>query len=129
MFRASYHATIGNKLLSRQQNQNQLDPKYWAIYGNLLGQPVSSVLNNPIVVAAGFKLPYPTFPTNLQLQQALRPFPQYASVGSDAGGQNDGHMTFHALESSFEHRFDHGLFVLVSYTFAKLISGFERRRR
>ncbi len=123
VFRASYHATIGNKLLSRQQNQNQLDPKYWAIYGNLLGQPVSSVLTNPIVIAAGFKLPYPTFPTNLQLQQALRPFPQYASIGSDAGGQNDGHMTFHALESSFEHRFDHGLFVLVSYTFAKLISG------
>ena len=33
VFRASYHATIGNKLLSRQQSQNQLDPKYWAIYG------------------------------------------------------------------------------------------------
>ncbi len=123
VFRASYHATIGNKLLSRQQNQNQLDPKYWAIYGSLLGQPVSSVINNPIVIAAGFKLPYPNFPTNLQLQQALRPFPQYAGIGSDAGGQNDGHMTFHALETSFEHRFNHGLYMLVSYTFDKLISG------
>jgi hypothetical protein len=123
VFRATYHATIGNKLLSRQQNQNQLDPKYWAIYGTLLGQPVSSVLNNPIVIASGFKLPYPNFPTNLQLQQALRPFPQYSGIGSDAGGQNDGHMTFHVLESSFEHRFDHGLYLLFSYTFAKLISG------
>ena len=123
VFRASYHATIGNKLLSRQQNQNQLDPKYWAIYGTLLSQPVSSVLSNPIVTASGFKLPYPNFPTNLQLQQALRPYPQYSGIGSDAGGQNDGHMTFHALETSFEHRFDRGLFVLVSYTFAKLISG------
>ena len=123
VFRATYHATIGNKLLSRQQNQNQLDPKYWAIYGSLLGQPVSSVLNNPVVVASGFKLPYPNFPTNLQLQQALRPFPQYSGIGSDAGGQNDGHMTFHALETSFEHRFNHGLYLLASYTFAKLISG------
>lgn len=123
VFRASYHATIGNKLLSRQQNQNQLDPKYWAIYGNLLSQPVSSVLTNPVVIASGFRLPYPNFPQNLQLQQALRPYPQYSAVGSDAGGQNDGHMTFHALETSFEHRFDRGLFMLVSYTFAKLISG------
>ncbi len=123
VFRASYHATIGNKLLSRQQNQNQLDPKYWAVYGTLLSQPVSSVLNNPVVVASGFKLPYPNFPTNLQLQQALRPYPQYSGIGSDAGGQNDGHMTFHALETSFEHRFDKGFFLLISYTFCKLISG------
>ncbi|MDQ6701221.1 MAG: TonB-dependent receptor [Acidobacteriota bacterium] len=123
VFRASYHATIGNKLLSRQQNQNQLDPKYWAIYGTLLSQPVSSVLNNPIVVASGFRLPYPNFPTNLQLQQALRPYPQFSGIGSDAGGQNDGHMTFHALEASFEHRFEHGLYVIASYTFCKLISG------
>ena len=123
VFRASYHATIGNKLLSRQQNQNQLDPKYWAIYGSLLSQPVSSALTNPTVIAAGFKLPYPAFPTNLQLQQALRPFPQFSGVGSDAGGQNDGHMTYHSLEASVEHRFDKGLFMLVSYTFAKLISG------
>lgn len=123
VFRASYHATIGNKLLSRQQNQNQLDPRYWGIYGTLLSQPVSAVINNPIVVASGFKLPYAGFPTNLQLQQALRPYPQYSGVGSDAGGQNDGHMTFHALETSFEHRFDRGFFLLASYTFAKLISG------
>jgi hypothetical protein len=123
VFRASYHATIGNKLLSRQQTQNQLDPKYWAIYGNLLGQPISSVLNNPVVVAAGFKLPFPNYPQNLQLQQALRPFPQYSGIDSNAGGQNDGHMTFHALETSFEHRFNHGLYMIASYTFCKLISG------
>ncbi|HJZ98446.1 MAG TPA: hypothetical protein VKE70_18175, partial [Candidatus Solibacter sp.] len=123
VFRASYHATIGNKLLSRQQSQNQLDPKYWAIYGTLLGQPISSVLNNPTVVAAGFRLPFANYPQNLQLQQALRPFPQYSGIDSNAGGQNDGHMTFHALESSFEHRFHRGLFVLFSYTFCKLISG------
>src|SRR6266567_3628364 len=88
-----------------------------------LRQPISSVLNNPVVVAAGFGLPFPSYPQNLQLQQALRPFPQYAGVDSNAGGQNDGHMTFHALETSFEHRFNRGLYVLASYTFCKLISG------
>ena len=123
LIRMSYHATIGVKLLSRQQSQNQLDPRYWSTYGTLLSQPIGSVLTNPVVVASGFKLPYPNYPTNLQLQQALRPFPQYAGIDSNAGGQNDGHSTFHALESSFEHRFNRGLFMLVSYTFCKLISG------
>ncbi|MDQ2946044.1 MAG: hypothetical protein M3Y27_08900, partial [Acidobacteriota bacterium] len=127
VFRASYHATIGNKLLSRQQSQNQLDPKYWPIYGTLLGQPVSTLLNTPssaaILNANGFRIPYPGFNTGLQLQQALRPYPQYSGIDSNAGGQNDGHMTFHALETSFEHRFNRGLFVLFSYTFCKLISG------
>ena len=32
-------------------------------------------------------------------------------------------MTYHSLETSLEHRFDHGLYALVTYTFAKLISG------
>jgi hypothetical protein len=127
VLRTSYHATIGVKLLSRQQAQNQLDPKYWSIYGNLLSTPISTLLGTPasaaVLNANGFKLPYAGFPTNLQLQQALRPFPQYSGIGSDAGGQNDGHSTFHALETSFEHRFNHGLFALVSYTFCKLISG------
>jgi len=31
-------------------------------------------------------------------------------------------MTFHDLEASLEHRFDHGLYMMVSYTFAKILS-------
>ncbi|MBL8173423.1 MAG: TonB-dependent receptor [Bryobacterales bacterium] len=122
VLRTSYHGVIGVKMLSRQQAQNQLDPRYWGIYGTLLGNTIASVINNPVVVAAGFRLPYPTYPTNLQLQQALRPYPQFSNVDSNAGGQNDGHSTFHALETSFEHQFSKGLYMLVSYTFAKLIS-------
>jgi len=118
LFRASFHENMGVKLLSRKQNQNQLDPKYWAIYGTLLGRR----LDDPQVIATGFKLPYAGYPTNRQLQQALRPFPQYDSINSNAGGQNDGHSTFNALEISFEHRFSKGIFLMASYTFAKLIS-------
>ena len=72
-------------MLSRQQTQNQLDPKYWAIYGTLLGNTISSVINNPIVVDAGFKLPYAGYPTNLQLQQALRPYPQFSERRQQRG--------------------------------------------
>ena len=122
VFRATYHGVVGNKLISRQQSQNQLDPRYWAIYGSLLGNTISSVINNPIVVGAGFKLPYASYPTNLQLQQALRPYPQFSGIDSNASGQNDGHSTYHALETSFEHRFSKGLYLTFTYTFCKLIS-------
>jgi hypothetical protein len=55
----------------------------------------------------------------------LRPYPQYNGIDSNAGGQNDGHMTWHALEASFEHRFQSGLYFLGSYTFSKLISNVD----
>src|SRR5215831_15862004 len=122
VFRATYHGVVGNKLISRQQSINQLNPFYWSVYGSLLGNTIASVINNPTVVAAGFKLPYPTYPTNLQLQQALRPFPQFANIDSNASGLNDGHSTYHALETSFEHRFDKGLYLIFNYTFCKLLS-------
>ena len=122
LFRATYHGVVGNKLISRQQSLNQLNPIYWGIYGSLLGNTIASVINNPTVVAGGFKLPYPTYPTNLQLQQALRPFPQFSGIDSNASGQNDGHSTYHALETSLEHRFAKGLYVIATYTFCKLIS-------
>lgn len=122
VFRASYHGVVGVKMLSRQQSLNQLNPMYWSTYGSLLGNTISSAMKNPTVIAAGFQLPYPNYPTNLQLQQALRPFPQFSGIDSNAGGQNDGHSTYHALETSFEHRFSKGLYMMATYTFCKLIS-------
>src|SRR5262249_23285721 len=67
VLRASFHENMGVKLLSRKQDLNQLDPKYWAIYGTLLGRR----LDDPLVIATGFQPPYPDYPTNRQLQQAL----------------------------------------------------------
>lgn len=121
VFRASYHATIGNRLLSKKQTQNQLDPKYLAQYGTLLSLPIS----DPRVQALGLPLPYAGYPVTRQLQQMLRPYPQYNGIDSNAGGQNDGHMTWHALETSFEHRFQSGLYFLGTYTFSKLISNVD----
>jgi hypothetical protein len=120
--RVTYHATIGNKLLTRLTTLNQLDPKYIGIYGSLLSQPLSAVLNNPVLAANGFKLPYAGYPLNLTLSQALRPFPQYGNIDMSSGGDNTGHMTYHGLETSFEHRFGGGLFMLASYTFQKTLT-------
>ncbi|HEY2930322.1 MAG TPA: carboxypeptidase regulatory-like domain-containing protein [Acidobacteriota bacterium] len=121
LWRTSFHANYGIKL-QVTQNFNQLDPRYFAIYGNLLSSPLSTALNDPRVIASGFKLPYPRYPTNLQLQQALRPFPQYTGV---SGTSLTGHSTYNALETSFEHRFSHGLWALVSYTFSKYLESTE----
>lgn len=118
LLRTSFHANYGIKL-QMSQNLNNIDPKYWAIYGNLLSSPVSSVLTNPVAIAAGFKLPYASFPTNLTLTQALRPFPQYSGV---SGNTLSGHSTYNALETSFEHRFSKGLYSSVSYTFSKFLN-------
>lgn len=121
LWRGSFHANYG---IGLQLNQtfNQLDPRYFAIYGNLLSSPLSSVLTNPIVVASGFRLPYAGYPTNLQLQQALRPYPQYTTVNGTSLG---GHSTYNALETSFEHRFSKGLWALMSYTFSKNLEAVE----
>ncbi|MDQ2949177.1 MAG: Plug and carboxypeptidase regulatory-like domain-containing protein [Acidobacteriota bacterium] len=115
LLRASFHANYGIKFLATQ-NFNQLDPKYIGIYGNLLNSPV----NSAAVLATGFQLPYANFPVNQQLQQALRPYPQYN--GNINSNVNAGHSTYNALETSFEHRFNKGLYASVAYTFSKLIT-------
>ena len=119
--RVTYHGNVGNKLLSRLQTLNQLDPKYLAIYGTLLGRR----LDDPQVVATGVKAPYAGYPMSRQLQQALRPYPQYGNIDGSAGGLNDGHLTFHALETSYEQRFSSGLYALVSYTYCKTITAVD----
>jgi hypothetical protein len=85
----------------------------------LLTLPINQVINDPIVVASGFKLPYPNFPQTLQLQQALRPFPQYSGFGAVAS--QAGHSTYNALEVSFQKRYSRGLWLMTSYTFSKTL--------
>jgi len=66
---------------------NQVNPSY--LYLGPLGLLGKSI-TDPAVVAAGFKPPYPNFPTTGSLgtlAQALRPFPQYLSVFSRNSGQ------------------------------------------
>ncbi len=138
LFRVSYHNTAGVRLLTDWQNGvvNALDPKYIGIYGSLLNQSLSSLMSNPTTAAVlnanGFKLPfasciapgclYSSYPLNLTLSQALRPFPQYSNIDVHAGASNDGHLTFNALEASLEHRFAHGFYAMITYTYAKTIN-------
>lgn len=68
----------------------------------------------------GVTSPYTGF--NGQVQQALRPFPQYAFIATDCCLQNLGQSTYHALISSIERRFSNGVNLQASYTWAKNIT-------
>jgi hypothetical protein len=118
LWRASFHANYGIKS-RRNRNYNLLDPKYLDMFGSLLTTPLSTAMQDPRVINSGFQLPYPDYPTNVQLQQALRPYPHYS--GNISGTSLSGHSTWNALETSFEKRFSDGFYALASYTFSKLL--------
>ena len=64
--------------------------------------------------------PYTAF--NGQVQQALRPFPQYGFIATDCCLQNVGHSSYEALIASVERRMHQGLNLQASYTWSKDIT-------
>jgi hypothetical protein len=72
------------------------------------------------LAAAGVASPYPGF--NGQVQQALRPFPQYGFIATDCCLQNVGHSSYDALVATIERRFSNGLNLQGSYTWSKNIN-------
>ena len=70
---------------------------------NLLTQPISS----PSVAAKGFTIPYSTFPTGATLAQALRPFPQFGSIGDYY--EHNGNWWYDALQIKVTKRLSNGL--------------------
>ena len=55
------------------------------------------------------------------MAQALRPFPHYCNP-IFARNENQGNSTYHSLQLKAEHRLSQGLWVLVTYTWSKLIT-------
>ncbi len=93
-------------------------------YGSLLSQPVDS----PAAQAAGIKSPYPNFVQDFgggaTVEQALRPFPQYAGI------QNLYDMTgtffYNAFQAQAEKRLSNGLSYLASINLDRQMSNFDR---
>ncbi len=84
-----------------------------------LGDQLTAPVNNNTV---GVNPPFAGF-TALwnpgQVQQALRPFPQYGFIATDCCLQNVGMSSYNALLVSLERRFRNGLNLQVSYTWSK----------
>ena len=128
----SYNAMIGSHLQTQLLNVDQVDPKYLSQYGFSL---LNSSITSPAAVAAGFKVPYPTFTLgSCPVQQAcwgggatvgrsLRPFPQYNSVDTyGGGGDHSGHSSYHAAIISLQRRYAKGATIQTSYVFSKLLT-------
>ncbi len=77
-------------------------------------------LVNYDLAANGVTTPYAGFDGNVQ--QALRPFPQYGFIATDCCLQNVGHSSYEALIASVERRMSQGLNLQASYTWAKSIT-------
>ncbi len=109
---------IGNHstdLASNLLNPNNMSTKYF----NLADALYQSFNGN----SAGVTAPFPQFLQNWggnpQLQQALRPFPQYDFIDQGCCLENVGMSSFNALVASVQRHYHQGLNLQVSYTWAK----------
>ena len=106
----AYQGNRGTRLNSTA-DLNQLPTSYLQ-YGSLLGKSITS----PEAIAAGFKKPFDSFPSNMSVAQSLRPYPQYLTVASLIAGF--GHSWYDALQAKVERRFG-SMQVLANYTWSK----------
>ena len=118
---ATYTGNKGTHLASDRVNYMQIDPRY-APLGALLNRPI----DDPAVVAAGFRPPFPSFKQklgpNATLGQALRMWPQYTGVSTGGMMNHSGNSTYHALILKATKRYSNGLSFLTSYTWSKLLT-------
>lgn len=106
-------------------NYNAVDPATLARYGlgDLTNAATRTLLNSTITsagaVAAGFKLPYPGFPTNGTVLQSLRPYPQFSGVAQLWAPL--GASWYDALQVKATKRFSYGLTATFAYAFSKTL--------
>ena len=111
---------IGNKaqnLHSNIQNINNMGQQYFGLGNHLSDQ----VVGNTVGVTepfAGFNALW----HGAQVQQALRPFPQYGFIDTGCCLENVGMSSYEAMLVSLERRFHNGMNLLSSYTWAKQIT-------
>ncbi len=105
----------GQNLQANNQNINNMPISDLSL-GDKLSAPL---LNN----TAGVGTPFPGYFTlwgnGVQIQQALRPFPQYDFIDSGCCLQSTGHSSYDALLVSLARQFHNGLSLQVSYTWQK----------
>jgi hypothetical protein len=107
---------VGNRaehIASNLQNWNQLNPKYLA-----LGDVLKEQLTPSIASQYGIGYPWATFSGTVY--QALRPFPQYYNINQPA--ETSGHSRYQALQLKAQRQFSQGMSLLLSYTYAKLLT-------
>ena len=111
LFEVDYIGNHGTRLYDpNYENINQVNPQYLSL-GSLLTLQATSTQ----AVAAGIKLPYPGFTGTVA--QALRPYPQYGTLTSQAG--KEGYNEFHSMQAVIQKRYSNGLTLGANYTWSK----------
>ena len=113
-----YVGNRGTHMLTGNLYRNQLDPKYLAMGATALNASVANPYSGHIT-SSGCGLNNPT----VVQSQLLLPYSQYCAVT-----ENDataGFSQYNALEATYNHRFNQGLSVLVSYTYSKFVDNVE----
>ncbi len=113
VFDIAYVGNRGRRLASTLE-LNQLPTRYLSL-GPLLQRPIS----DPEVIAAGFSKPFPSFPDNLTLAQALRPYPQFLAISDRNAGI--GRSWYDSLQAKVERRFG-AWQLMAAYTWSKSLA-------
>jgi hypothetical protein len=106
---------VGNKgthLLGGNYNINALNPAYYQQYGSLLQNQVPNPFYGEIKTGS-------LSGATISQSQALLQLPDYLSVTTLA--RHGAMSIYHALQATAEHRYAHGLTLLVAYSKSKLI--------
>ena len=128
LIEAGYSAIIGTHLIGNLLNYNQVAYNKLPEGANMFTATGRALLNttfgnaNRLVYNAGFGKPYPSFPDNLTLARALRPYPQYNNINTGSGGDHSGHSSYHSLIVKVTRRYAANLMVDASYVFAKMFT-------
>jgi hypothetical protein len=120
----AYVGSKGTHLPALNIIPNQVNPQFLSLGSDLTKNAICLTNGGcPNAIAAGIKLPYPSFTGNIN--QLLRPFPQYGDFNQEDNSftpDRTGNSTYNALQVGVEKRFAQGLSFLVSYTMSKNIT-------
>ena len=112
---ASYVGNRGTHMLGDSLSHSQVNPAL-VVPGNNLSSQVANPFYGAIKPGqSGCGLDQPT----IQLGHLLSPYPQYCGVSESEAPIGD--SFYNALLVDFNHRFNNGMSLLVSYTFSKFI--------
>ncbi len=125
-----YNASVGTHLQTGLLNLNQVPTADYQALVNRLGVTQAQTVMRgdilaPAAVAAGIKVPYPSF-LNQRIRtvaQSMRPYPQYQNINTDVqNGDKSGHSAYHAMIIKMDRRFSKGLTLNWNYVFSKLLT-------
>jgi hypothetical protein len=121
MVSIAYVGSKGTHLPALNIIPNQVNPSFLSLGNDLTMNATCLAAGTcPAAIAAGVKLPYAGFTG--QINQALRPFPQYGDFNQEDNSftpDRTGNSTYHAMQLQANKRLAEGLSFLVSYTVSK----------